>query len=208
VDERLHNWILAWILDRSVLGDGREVYYYDPDHYLLLDRDQCIRDELMGKGTVKMTKVKMTMADLTLEERETAITQSAADRSRWIIYTDDPVMITKLERLGMPAVVRVDGIGREYIVEANQVSFRRKRIMTEEQKEKRREQARVRFGHGHKKLEPDASPDTAPQSKSNHREREGSKKCEACDGTGWEEDEDGGKGWCSVCGGTGVEEED
>jgi hypothetical protein len=194
VDERLHNWILAWILAGTIVRDGREVYYYDPDHYNTLNREQSVRDELAGKGTVKMTKVRM--ADLTLEERETAIVQNAADRSRWIIYSDDPVMIAKLERLGMPCVVRADGIGREYIVEANQVSFRRKRVMTAEQKKILGDRAKKTFGHGSKQEQDTAAPSSREV-----------KKCSYCDGTGWEIDDEGGKIWCSVCGGTGVEED-
>lgn len=195
MDQKLHNWILAWILARDIVADGREVYYYDPDHYLGLDPDACVRDELMGKGTVKMTKIRV--GDLTLEERETAVMQNASDRGKWVIYTDDPVMIAKLERLGMPAVVRADGIGREYIVDANQVSFRRKRVLSEEEKERRRERARRSFGHGQPKS-------TAPQTRKAGDEKE---VCDACGGTGyWDGDVEGGIA-CDVCGGSGVKED-
>jgi hypothetical protein len=183
VDERLHNWILAWILARDIVGIGREVYYYDPDHYGTLPHDEVVRDELMGKGTVKMTKVKMR--DLTLEERETAIMQSADDRGTWKIYTDDPVMIAKLERMGMPAVVRDDGIGREYLVEANQVSFRRKRVMSEDEKMKRRERAKAAFGHGQPS------------------KREDVEVCGECGGTGWKDGDTEGGVVCDECGGSG-----
>jgi len=144
-----------------------------------------VRDELAGKGTVKMTKVKMR--DLTLEERETAVMQSADDRGTWKIYTDDPVMIAKLERLGMPCVIREDGIGREYIVEANQVSFRRKRIMTEEEKKIRGDRARRAFGHGSK-----------------DKERTEVEVCDGCGGTGYLDGDTESGEICPVCGGSGT----
>lgn len=215
--ERLHNWVLAWMLSGNVVRDGRRVYYRDGgddvsggDWYpsVMLggggdgkgggDTAAQMRelDWMMlghGKGVVMMTKVKM--GDLTLEERETAIVGNAGDRGVWRIYSDDPVMIGRLEKLGMKGVEREDGIGKEFLVTANQVSFRRERIMTEEERRIRGDRARAAFGHG--------------QPKSTAQPVREVEKCEYCDGTGWEdglvEGED--RVVCSVCGGTGTKDD-
>jgi len=162
--ERLHNWILAWLLTGDIVRDGRRVYYRiggddvsGGDWYpgIMMDGGGDVRDKMKeldwmmaghGKGVVMMTKVKMQ--DLTLEERETAIVGSAAERGIWRIYSDDPVMISRLEKLGMVGVERGDGIGKEFVVTAAQVSFRRERVMSEEELRERQARARRAFGHG------------------------------------------------------------
>ena len=66
---------------------------------------------------------------LTHDEQETAITQTAADREAgrgWLVYTDDPVMMRKLEKVG--AVLENENEfspGKFYRLEQSQVSLRR-----------------------------------------------------------------------------------
>jgi len=164
--ERLHSWILAWLLTGNGVRTGRRVYYRiggdsvdggDFTPSVMLGEDgggdtatqiKKLDDMLLGrgKGIVMMTKIKIS--DLTLEERETAIVGNASDRGVWRIYSDDPVMIGRLEKLGMKGVERGDGIGKEFVVTANQVSFRRERVMSEEELRLRQARARASFGHG------------------------------------------------------------
>jgi hypothetical protein len=213
-DDKLHNWILAWMLCGDRVRDGRRVYYRDDlggnsggDFYPGITAEEMRMaggtaegmrrlDEMMlgkGKGVVMMTKIKM--GDLTLEERETAIIQNAGERGIWRIYSDDPVMISRLEKLGMKGVERGDGIGKEFLVTANQVSFRRERIVTQEERDRKADHARRAFGHSQPKS-------TAPQI----REVPERAVCEYCDGTGWEDGLVDGdeRVVCGMCGGTGT----
>lgn len=61
------------------------------------------------------------MAQLTNEERETHLNLVAANRSQWEVYSDDPVMMAKLDRI---ATGQPYGAGKRYTLRANQVSFR------------------------------------------------------------------------------------
>lgn len=64
---------------------------------------------------------------LSPEEQETVLCMSADDRSHWKVYSDDPVMQTMLEELGAETVeVAKDGVGRFYVLKAEQVFLGRK----------------------------------------------------------------------------------
>jgi len=91
--------------------------------------------------------IKLT--DLTLEERETVMTMSGDDRSVWKIYCDDLVMIARLEGLGLEVTEERKGGGKCFLIPANQVTLRRKRVISEEERERKRQQAKKSFGHGH-----------------------------------------------------------
>ena len=75
---------------------------------------------------------------LTLEETETHLNMTASDRSFWEVYSDDPVMQKRLEKVGATLVrVNKDGIGRHYTLSTNQVTIRKPiKPMSEERKAK------------------------------------------------------------------------
>lgn len=74
------------------------------------------------------------MAPQSLEEMETHLNMVAADRSRWEVFTDDPVWIGRLEKLGFVAT-RITGVGKEFVLSADQVVIRQgKRRISEEQR--------------------------------------------------------------------------
>jgi hypothetical protein len=56
------------------------------------------------------------------KERETAITMSSEDHSQWHVWTDDPYMMRRLDRLteGEPA-----GNGKRYTLRADQLLLRK-----------------------------------------------------------------------------------
>lgn len=82
--------------------------------------------------------------DLTNEERETHLNMSAGDRATWEVYTDDPVMDREIRKKG-GVFVEGDDRGRLYTMERNQVRFFRP--ITDEQRQRSREQAEARgFG--------------------------------------------------------------
>lgn len=65
------------------------------------------------------------------EERETHFSMASDDRSRWVVFTDDPYMIRRLDRITV--AVRVCGAGKEYILTSDQVLIRAgKRQLSEE----------------------------------------------------------------------------
>lgn len=74
------------------------------------------------------------MSDLSNEERETHLNQSAADRKTWEMATDDPVWIARMERLGI-APDRTRGATHFYTLKDEQVVVRKgKRHMSEAQR--------------------------------------------------------------------------
>jgi len=86
----------------------------------------------------------MKISDLGLDEREIHISQSADDRSVFTIFCDDPVWIERLKKLGIqedPERRTADGLGKYFILPANQLTIRKKRIVSEEERERKREQA-------------------------------------------------------------------
>lgn len=73
------------------------------------------------------------MTKLTLAETETHLNMTADDRSVWIVFSDDPVMMRRLDRIG--EFVRVVGAGKEYRLSATQVTLRaKKKPLSDEQK--------------------------------------------------------------------------
>lgn len=83
-----------------------------------------------------------TMNDLSNAERETMLNMPADDRSGWIVFSDDPVMMRKLEKANAEFVRNV-GAGKEYRLKAEQVTFRRgKKQLSEEAKAKLSERMR------------------------------------------------------------------
>lgn len=64
------------------------------------------------------------MATLTNEERETHLNLAASDRTQWEVFSDDPVMLRKLDGIGAECI-GVVGEGKRYRLEAGQVIVRR-----------------------------------------------------------------------------------
>lgn len=75
------------------------------------------------------------MSNLTLEERETHLNQSAADRKTWEMATDDPIWIARMEKLGI-VPDRTRGATHFYTIDDAWVSVRRPRQYSEEQRRK------------------------------------------------------------------------
>jgi hypothetical protein len=63
------------------------------------------------------------VAELANDERETMLNMTADNRGVWLCFSDDPVMMRKLEEVG--EFVRVIGQGKEYRLRADQLSFRK-----------------------------------------------------------------------------------
>lgn len=82
------------------------------------------------------------MSDLSLEERETHLNQSAADRKVWEMATDDPVWIGRMEKLGI-APDRTRGATHFYTIPDNQITVRRKVVRSEESKRAAAERLRA-----------------------------------------------------------------
>lgn len=66
-------------------------------------------------------------------ERETIIRRAVSDR-QWSVFTEDPVMIRKLDRLGYQAYQET-AHGKRYKLPPAALSFRRPRQLTPEQLE-------------------------------------------------------------------------
>lgn len=72
---------------------------------------------------------------MTNEERETHLSMTADDRSIWIVFSDDPVMMRRLDAIA--EFVRNVGEGKEYRLRADQLTLRRgKRQLSEAQRAK------------------------------------------------------------------------
>lgn len=80
------------------------------------------------------------------EERETHINQSADNRREWEMATDDPIWVARMAKLGI-APDRVRGETHWYTIPDNQVTIRRKRELTDEQRAELSERARKSFSH-------------------------------------------------------------
>lgn len=74
-----------------------------------------------------------------MSERETNLNLSADDRGTWGVFTDDPVMIAKMEKVGAEFVRDAKGgEGKFFKLRADQVVIRTgKRFMSEEDKVRR-----------------------------------------------------------------------
>lgn len=75
---------------------------------------------------------------LTNEERETHLNLVAADREWWEVFTDDPVMVRKLDKI---ADGQAMGQGKTYRLHRSQVSLRQRRIVSDSEREKMRQGA-------------------------------------------------------------------
>lgn len=91
--------------------------------------------------------------DMTREEQETIIRFDATP-DKAVVYTCDPVWMRKMEKLerdGHATIKKDFGDGKEWWVDKSAIKVRPKRVMSEEQKEKIRNDprmARVRFARG------------------------------------------------------------
>lgn len=76
------------------------------------------------------------MTKLTSQEIETHLSQTAADRTIWEIYTDDAVTQRKFESIGAKLIkTNADGTGKFYTIRAEQISFRKgKKVLSEAHK--------------------------------------------------------------------------
>lgn len=73
------------------------------------------------------------MADRTNEETETALSQNAANRSEWELFSEDPVWQRRVEALGIEPT-RTQGDAKWYTLRADQVVIRKgKRKVSPEQ---------------------------------------------------------------------------
>ncbi|HFD2033468.1 TPA: hypothetical protein ACF2DD_002045 [Clostridium perfringens] len=70
-------------------------------------------------------------------EMETTIVKTAEDKE-WMVYSSDPKYIRKMNKIGMRPykVDKIDGevVGSYYKIDEKQISFRKKRVLSEEQK--------------------------------------------------------------------------
>lgn len=82
------------------------------------------------------------MADLTLAEMETHLNMTADNRDLWEITSDDPVMIRRLRSIGATFVRKV-GLLHYFTLPANQVTLRKARELSDEQRAALRERAKV-----------------------------------------------------------------
>ena len=73
------------------------------------------------------------MTALTNAERETHLNMTADNRGVWKIASDDPVMLRRLEAVGA-TLVRRRGETRWYTLPAEQVTIRRRRELSSEQR--------------------------------------------------------------------------
>lgn len=63
--------------------------------------------------------------DLANAERETHLNMVAGDRDTWHVYSDDPVMMTRLERIGAKPVREESHGGKHYTLRADQLLLRK-----------------------------------------------------------------------------------
>jgi hypothetical protein len=75
---------------------------------------------------------------LKLDELETNINMTGDDRSKWILVSDDPVMINKLNKISIGTKLN-NSTAYEYTLDASQISIKKKRVLTEDQKRKSKE---------------------------------------------------------------------
>lgn len=87
-----------------------------------------------------------TVLTLTLAEQETLIYQNASDRTIWYVYSDDAVRQRQMEKLGLELVKEEASGGKHYRLPDNQLTLRRKRVLTEKQRQKLSERAKKNFG--------------------------------------------------------------
>ncbi|CAN5771733.1 hypothetical protein BH10CHL1_BH10CHL1_24310 [soil metagenome] len=62
------------------------------------------------------------MNELSLAERETHLSMAGDDHNTWVVFSDDPVLMRKLDKIG--EIIRVVGAGKEYKLGANQITLK------------------------------------------------------------------------------------
>jgi hypothetical protein len=68
------------------------------------------------------------------DERETCLSMTGDNHDEWIVFTDDPYMIRRIEKLGVQPAEKV-GAGFEYKLNADQVLLRKgKRRVSDSQR--------------------------------------------------------------------------
>ena len=82
------------------------------------------------------------MTALTNSERETHLNMTADNRGQWVIGSDDPVMQRRIEAVGA-TLTKQRGDWREYTLPAEQVTIRRRRELTDEQRAALSERAKA-----------------------------------------------------------------
>ena len=82
------------------------------------------------------------MTALTNAERETHLNMTADNRGVWEIASDDPVMQRRIEAVGA-ALIRQRGETKFYTLPADQVTIRRKRELSSEQRAALSERAKA-----------------------------------------------------------------
>jgi hypothetical protein len=89
------------------------------------------------------------ISDMTGDERETHLSMTATERESgigWEVYCDDPVMIRKFSSIGLELVKDLgDGKGKVFRLPLDQITLRKKRIITDEQRQDLSERARKNF---------------------------------------------------------------
>lgn len=80
---------------------------------------------------------------LTLAERET-ILRRAADEREWSLFSEDPAVIRKLDRLGYQATQET-AHGKRYRLPSKAISFRRPNVRKRELSPERQEALRARM---------------------------------------------------------------
>jgi hypothetical protein len=83
--------------------------------------------------------------NLSNEERETHLNMVANNRGEWKVFSDDPVMIRKLDKMSTAIMVR-DG-GKYYTLKKSQVTLRKEVVLTPEQRKAISERAKKNL-HG------------------------------------------------------------
>jgi hypothetical protein len=102
------------------------------------------RSLLLGwTGFPSTTHKRTSMNELTNAERETHLNLVADNRGTWYVYSDDPVMIRRLDKIA--TATKVTATGKHYELSKGQVILRKepkKREYTEEQMAELRERGR------------------------------------------------------------------
>lgn len=95
-------------------------------------------DTVVGDGSQERARSKKSRSEM-----ETVI-RRAADEDQWDVFTEDPRVIRKLEKCGF--VGRQQGIGRRYLLQPQNISFRAAQQISLEERARRAAIAKERFG--------------------------------------------------------------
>ena len=82
-----------------------------------------------------------------LTEQETHLSMTADDRQTWEVFTDDPVMMGRLDKIA--DAIKTVGEGKVYRLRADQVLLRKgKRAVSDEQRRKARQRMKALHRQG------------------------------------------------------------